>query len=212
MIEVSSDARPTLNHVSTGATTVQPKVTAFFDEATNTVSHVVSEPASGACAIIDSVFDFDQGSGRTATHNADQIIAFVHEREFETQWLLETHVHADHLSAAPYLREQLGWYIAIGAGITAVQGVFAEIFNEGERFACDGRQFDRLFKEADRFAIGAMTVRAMQTPGLTPAAITYVIEDAAFVGDTLFMPDFGTARCDFPGGSAASCGTRSKNP
>ncbi len=178
-------------------------VTAFFDEATNTVSLVVRDPAGTACAIIDSVLDFDYASGRTDTRSADRIVDHIRAEGLETAWILETHVHADHLSAAPYLQERLGGKIGIGAMITVVQHTFGKIFNEGTEFQRDGSQFDRLFSEGDRFEIGALQGRVMHTPGHTPACLTYVIEDCAFVGDTLFMPDFGTARCDFPGGSAA---------
>ncbi|HMQ92544.1 MAG TPA: MBL fold metallo-hydrolase [Amaricoccus sp.] len=181
---------------------MQPDVEAFFDEATFTVSFVVTDPESRKCAIVDSVLDFDYSSGRTGTKSADAIVAYVQERGLETVWLLETHVHADHLSAAPYLQERLGGRIGIGEKITVVQDTFGKVFNEGTRFQRDGSQFDRLFKEGDLFEIGALQGRVLHTPGHTPACLTYVIGDAAFVGDTLFMPDFGTARADFPGGSA----------
>ncbi|MEL6478880.1 MAG: MBL fold metallo-hydrolase [Pseudomonadota bacterium] len=181
---------------------MQPDVTCFFDEPTNCASYVVRDPNGPACAIIDSVLDFDQASGRTATRSADALIAHIRARGLETQWILETHVHADHLSAAPYLQEQLGGKIGIGAEICTVQEVFGKVFNEGTRFQRDGSQFDALFREQDRFAIGGLSAHVLHTPGHTPACMTYVIGDAAFVGDTLFMPDFGTARCDFPGGSA----------
>ena len=181
---------------------MQPDVEAFFDEATFTASFVVSDPESRKCAVVDSVLDFDYSSGRTDTKSADAIVAFVKEQGLEAVWLLETHVHADHLSAAPYLQERLGGKIGIGEKITVVQDTFGKVFNEGTRFQRDGSQFDRLFKEGDRFEIGALQGRVLHTPGHTPACLTYVIGDAAFVGDTLFMPDFGTARADFPGGSA----------
>ena len=181
---------------------MQPDVEAFFDEATFTVSFVVTDPESRKCAVVDSVLDFDYSSGRTDTKSADAIVAFVKEQSLEAVWLLETHVHADHLSAAPYLQERLGGKIGIGEKITVVQDTFGKVFNEGTRFQRDGSQFDRLFKEGDRFEIGALQGRVLHTPGHTPACLTYVIGDAAFVGDTLFMPDFGTARADFPGGSA----------
>ena len=180
----------------------KPDVFAFFDEATNTVSYVVKDPGSTACAVIDSVLDFDYASGRTDTRSADAIVAHVQERELRVEWVLETHVHADHLSAAPYIQERLGGKIGIGENIRVVQDVFGKIFNEGTRFQRDGSQFDKLFAEGDTFTIGALAGRVLHTPGHTPACLTYVIGDAAFVGDTLFMPDFGTARCDFPGGSA----------
>jgi glyoxylase-like metal-dependent hydrolase (beta-lactamase superfamily II) len=179
-----------------------PKVHAFFDEATNTITYVVQEPEGQACAVIDSVLDFDYASGRTDTRSADSVIAFIRENALRLEWILETHVHADHLSAAPYLQEALGGQIGIGAEITVVQNTFGKIFNEGTRFQRDGSQFDRLFRQGDALMIGQMRAEVLHTPGHTPACLTYVIGDAAFVGDTLFMPDFGTARCDFPGGSA----------
>lgn len=183
-------------------TPMQPKVHAFFDEATNTITYVVQEPEGRACAVIDSVLDFDYASGRTDTRSADAVIAFVRDQGLDLQWVLETHVHADHLSAAPYIQEALGGKIGIGDRITVVQETFGKIFNEGTRFQRDGSQFDRLFVEGDTFMIGQLRGEVLHTPGHTPACLTYVIGDAAFVGDTLFMPDFGTARCDFPGGSA----------
>ena len=180
----------------------RPIVTHFFDEPTNTFSYVVQDPDSRACAILDSVLDFDYAAGRTDTRSADEIIAFVRDNGLEVEWVLETHVHADHLSAAPYLHEKLGGKTGIGANITVVQDVFGKAFNAGTEFARDGSQFDCLFKEGDTFAIGNLEGRVLHTPGHTPACLTYVIGDAAFVGDTLFMPDYGTARCDFPGGDA----------
>jgi glyoxylase-like metal-dependent hydrolase (beta-lactamase superfamily II) len=181
---------------------MSPEVTAFFDEATNTVSYVVREPEGRAAAIVDSVLDFDYASGRTSTDSADAIIAFVRREGLQVEWILETHVHADHLSAAPYLQEKLGGKIGIGENIRVVQDTFGKVFNEGTEFQRDGSQFDRLFREGDSFHIGQLRGDVLHTPGHTPACLTYVIGDAAFVGDTLFMPDFGTARCDFPGGSA----------
>ena len=181
---------------------MHPDVTAFFDDATNTVSYVVREPEGSACAVIDSVLDFDHASGRTDTGSADRIIAHVRDQGLDCQWVLETHVHADHLSAAPYVQTQLGGKIGIGANITVVQDVFGKVFNEGTEFQRDGSQFDQLFREGDSFHIGQLRGDVLHTPGHTPACMTYVIGDAAFVGDTVFMPDFGTARCDFPGGSA----------
>lgn len=180
----------------------QPHVEAFFDELTNTASYVVSDPETRACAIVDSVLDFDAAAGRTSTISADRIIAYVHDNNLNCEWLLETHVHADHLSAAPYIQESLGGKLGIGAGITQIQDVFGKIFNAGTEFERDGSQFDRLFNDHDEFAIGALSAQIMHTPGHTPACLTYVIGDSAFVGDTLFMPDFGTARADFPGGDA----------
>ncbi|WP_458525330.1 MBL fold metallo-hydrolase [Onishia taeanensis] len=181
---------------------IDPIVTAFFDEPTHTFSYVVQDPASRACAILDSVLDFDYAAGRTDVKSADAIVAFIRERDLEVAWILETHVHADHLSAASYLQEVLGGKTGIGARITEVQEVFGKAFNAGRDFARDGSQFDRLFEEGDTFAIGELEGRVLHTPGHTPACLTYVIADAAFVGDTLFMPDYGTARCDFPGGNA----------
>jgi glyoxylase-like metal-dependent hydrolase (beta-lactamase superfamily II) len=179
-----------------------PKITAFFDQATNTVSYVVKDPSSYSAVIIDSVLDFDYASGRTDTKSADEIIAFVTANSLKIEWILETHVHADHLSAAPYLQDHLGGKIGIGECIKIVQDTFGKVFNEGTEFQRDGSQFDKLFQGGDSFRIGQMHCDVLHTPGHTPACITYVIGDAAFVGDTLFMPDFGTARCDFPGGSA----------
>ncbi len=179
-----------------------PIVTAFFDEPTNTFSYVVQDPDSKACAILDSVLDFDYAAGRTDVRSADEIIAFIRHEGLTVEWILETHVHADHLSAAPYLHEALGGKTGIGARIVEVQEIFGKAFNAGSEFARDGSQFDRLFEEGDTFAIGSLEGRVLHTPGHTPACLTYVIGDAAFVGDTLFMPDYGTARCDFPGGDA----------
>jgi glyoxylase-like metal-dependent hydrolase (beta-lactamase superfamily II) len=181
---------------------MHPEVTAFFDDATNTITYVVRDPQGMACAVIDSVLDFDYASGRTDTKSADAVVAFVQERGYRVEWLLETHVHADHLSAAPYLQERLGGKIGIGRNITVVQDTFGKVFNEGTEFQRDGSQFDQLFSQGDILHIGQLRVDVLHTPGHTPACLTYVIGDAAFVGDTLFMPDFGTARCDFPGGSA----------
>ncbi|MEL0436513.1 MBL fold metallo-hydrolase [Phycobacter sp. K97] len=181
---------------------MNPIVKAFFDEATNTVSYVVRDPNGSTCAIIDSVLDFDHASGRTDTSSADEIIAWIEAEGLKTEWILESHVHADHLSAAPYLQERLGGKIGIGENITIVQDTFGKVFNEGTEFQRDGSQFDQLFKEGDSFMIGQLRGEVLHTPGHTPACLTYVIGDAAFVGDTLFMPDFGTARCDFPGGSS----------
>lgn len=181
---------------------VKPEVEAFFDEATFTVSYVVADPASGRAAVIDSLLDYDPKSGRSATTSADRLIAFLRERGYGVDWILETHVHADHLSAAPYLKQQLGGEIGIGAQVCRVQDAFKAIYNLKDDFVADGSQFDRLFKDDETFAIGGLQARVMATPGHTPACITYVIGDAAFVGDTLFMPDYGSARTDFPGGDA----------
>ena len=183
---------------------MKPQVHAFFDEATNTLTYVLREPEGRACAIVDSVLDFDYASGRTDTRSADAVIDFVKDQDLDLQWILETHVHADHLSAAPYIQERLGGKIGIGQRITVVQETFGKVFNEGTRFQRDGSQFDKLFEEGDSFMIGQMRGDVLHTPGHTPACLTYVVGDAAFVGDTLFMPDFGTARCDFPGGSSAT--------
>jgi len=182
--------------------TQKPDVKAFFDPATNTVSYVVSDPQTKQAAIVDSVLDYDPKSGRTSKASADAVIAYVREQGFSVQWILETHVHADHLSAAPYLKEIVGGTLAIGSNIRTVQDVFGKVFNAGTEFARDGSQFDRLFEDGETFQLGSIEAHAIHTPGHTPACMTYVIGDAGFVGDTLFMPDYGTARCDFPGGDA----------
>ncbi len=181
---------------------MHPKIQPFFDEPTNTITYVVQEPNGQACAVVDSVLDFDYPSGRTDTRSADAVIAYIKDQGLRLEWVLETHVHADHLSAAPYIQERLGGKIGIGNQITVVQNTFGKIFNEGTRFQRDGSQFDQLFGQGDSLMIGQMRAEVLHTPGHTPACLTYVVGDAAFVGDTLFMPDFGTARCDFPGGSA----------
>ena len=180
----------------------KPVVKTFFDEPTFTATHVVHDPETLAAAIIDSVLDFDQPSGRTSFASADQVIDYVRSEGLTVEWILETHAHADHLSAAPYLQEKLGGQIAIGGEILTVQKVFGKIFNEGTQFARDGSQFDRLFVDGDSFSIGGIAGIALHVPGHTPADMAYVIGDAAFVGDTMFMPDYGTARTDFPGGDA----------
>lgn len=179
-----------------------PQVKAFFDEPTYTASYVVYDPVAKKGAIIDSVLDFDQAAGRTHTDSADKIIAFVQRHGLKIDWLLETHAHADHLSAAPYLQEMLGGLLAIGAEIVTVQKVFGKIFNEGTRFARDGSQFDRLLSDGDTLLVGDVPLTALHVPGHTPADMAYIIGDAVFTGDTLFMPDYGTARADFPGGDA----------
>ena len=179
-----------------------PIVQGFFDEATFTASYVVSDLTTKRAAIIDSVLDFDQPSGRTSTKSADEIVDYVREHGLTVDWILETHAHADHLSAGPYLQEQLGGRIAIGHEIMTVQQVFGKIFNEGTEFARDGSQFDKLFADGDSFSVGNIPVTVLHVPGHTPADLAYVIGDAAFVGDTMFMPDYGTARTDFPGGCA----------
>jgi len=181
---------------------MRPDVTAFFDEATFTVTYVVADPESRHAAIVDSVLGYDAKSGWTNTERADELIAFVREQGFTVDWILETHVHADHLTAAPYLKAALGGKTAIGDRVGLVQETFKKVFNAGADVATDGSQFDHLFADDERFSIGAVEGRVLHTPGHTPACITYVIGDAAFVGDTIFMPDYGTARCDFPGGDA----------
>lgn len=178
------------------------EVISLFDEATFTATHIVIDPATKQAAIIDSVLDFDPASGRTSHASADRIIALVRDRQLRIAWILETHAHADHLSAAPYLQEKLGGQIAIGREIQHVQAVFGAIFNEGADLARDGSQFDHLFADGDRFRVGNLEAIALHVPGHTPADMAYVIGDATFVGDTLFMPDYGTARADFPGGDA----------
>jgi glyoxylase-like metal-dependent hydrolase (beta-lactamase superfamily II) len=181
---------------------VTPDVTGFLDPDTYTISYVVKDPASSACAIVDPVLDIDYAAGRLSTRSADAIVAHVRDRGLRVEWLIETHVHADHLSAAPHLQQTLGGKIGIGDRITVVQDTFGKVFNEGTEFRRDGSQFDRLFAEGDTYRIGGMTAVAWHTPGHTPACMTHVVGDAAFVGDTLFMPDGGTARADFPGGDA----------
>ncbi|WP_414649802.1 MBL fold metallo-hydrolase [Dyella sp.] len=179
-----------------------PHVQTFFDPVTFTATHVVRDPASSACAIIDSVLDFDMAAGRTSTDSASALVRYVREEGLNVQWLLETHAHADHLSAAPWLQEQVGGTLAIGEHITAVQDTFGKVFHAGADFKRDGSQFDRLFADGATFNIGNLEAIALHVPGHTPACLAYVIGDAVFPGDTLFMPDYGTARCDFPGGSA----------
>jgi glyoxylase-like metal-dependent hydrolase (beta-lactamase superfamily II) len=186
-------------------------IESFFDSATFTFSHLLADLSTRQCALIDSVLDYDPKSGRTSTTSADRLVERVKALDLQVQWILETHVHADHLSAAPYLKNQLGGQLVIGAHITTVQNVFGKLFNAGSEFARDGSQFDRLLADGEAFQIGTLQARAMHTPGHTPACMTYVVSDAgevsekqvAFVGDTLFMPDYGTARCDFPGGNAS---------
>lgn len=181
---------------------LMPLVKGFFDESTNTISYVVEDPSSKACAIIDSVMDIDYAAGRISSESADELVAYVQSKGLTTEWILETHVHADHLSGAPYLQQKLGGRLGIGAGIIAVQDTFGKVFNEGTEFQRDGSQFDQLFQDGDTLEIGQMTARILSTPGHTPACITIVVGNAAFVGDTLFMPDGGSARADFPGGDA----------
>lgn len=182
----------------------KPEVISFFDEPTNTVTYIVIDPQTKACAIIDSVLDYSANSGRTATDSADEVIAFIENGNLKTQWILETHAHADHFSAAPYLQSKLGGTIAIGAHIPDIQKVFGGLFNEDARFKRDGSQFGKLFSDGEQFKIGNLEADVIYVPGHTPACIAYHIEDAIFVGDTLFMPDYGSARCDFPGGDAGT--------
>jgi len=181
----------------------KPEVEAFFDAATNTIAYVVKDPNSNACAIIDSVMDIDYAAGRITYDHADLMIGYIQKNELDLQWIIETHVHADHLSAAPYLQEKLGGKMGVGENITIVQETFGKFFNEGTEFQRHGSQFDALFSEGSTYKIGTMDAFTMHTPGHTPACMVHVIGNAAFVGDTLFMPDGGSARCDFPGGSAA---------
>ncbi|WP_054006509.1 MBL fold metallo-hydrolase [Cypionkella psychrotolerans] len=183
---------------------VKPEVEAFFDAATNTISYVVKDPASSACAVIDSVMDIDYAAGRITYDHADAVIAYIQKRDLKLEWIIETHVHADHLSAAPYIQGKLGGKIGIGDKIMVVQETFGKVFNEGTEFQRDGSQFDALFKDGDTYRIGTMDAVAIYTPGHTPACMVHVMGDAAFVGDTLFMPDGGSARADFPGGDAAT--------
>ena len=180
----------------------QPAVTGFFDSTTNTVSYVVADEDAKRCAVTDSVLDYEPHGATLSYESAEKLVAFIRAREYIVDWILETHVHADHLSAAPYLKERLGGRRAIGEHILEVQEVFGKAFNEGTEFERDGRQFDRLFRDGDEFSVGSIPARVIYTPGHTPADVTYVIGDAVFSGDTLFMPDYGTARVDFPGGSA----------
>lgn len=175
----------------------------FFDTDSCTYSYVVSDSVSQKCAVIDSVLNYDAAAGRTSYAAADEIIAYSRDKGLSVDWVLETHVHADHLSAAPYIRQQLGGQMAIGSHITEVQEVFGKLFNAGPDFLQDGSQFDRLWQDGDQFSIGEIVVTALHTPGHTPACMSYLVDDALFVGDTLFMHDYGTARCDFPGGSAS---------
>jgi glyoxylase-like metal-dependent hydrolase (beta-lactamase superfamily II) len=180
----------------------RPEVHAFFDEASHTFSYVVWDPTTGRAAVFDSVLDYAAASGRTGHASADALIAFVRAQGFGVDWVIDTHVHADHLSAAPYVQAQLGGRLGIGERIRDVQDTFGQLFNAGSDFRRDGSQFDHLFKDGERYMIGGIEAVAMHTPGHTPACMTHRVGDAAFVGDTLFMPDYGTARCDFPGGDA----------
>ena len=183
---------------------VKPDVKAFFDPDTNTISYVVKDPASNACAVVDSVMDIDYAAGRITYGHADEMIAWIKANDLKLEWIIETHVHADHLSAAPYIQDKLGGRIGIGDKIMVVQDTFGKVFNEGTEFQRDGSQFDALFKDGDTYQIGQMQAFAMYTPGHTPACMVHVMGNAAFVGDTLFMPDGGSARADFPGGDAGT--------
>ena len=183
-------------------TSIKPEVKAFFDADSNTISYIVKDPTSNSCAIIDSVMDIDYAAGRITYDHADEMIAYVQDNGLKLEWLIETHVHADHLSAAPYIQEKLGGKIGIGSQITVVQDTFGKVFNEGTEFQRDGSQFDALFEDGDTYTIGNLVATAIHTPGHTPACMTHVMGDAGFVGDTLFMPDGGSARADFPGGDA----------
>jgi len=202
VVDAARDHAASLVRTALADKAQRPIVKSFFDADTFTVSHVVRDPGSKACAIIDSVLDYDPASGRTARTSADALISYIKSEDLQVQWLLETHAHADHLSAAPYLQEQLGGALAIGHEILRVQDVFGKIFNEGAEFRRDGSQFDRLFNDGDDFQIGGLNATVLHVPGHTPACLAYVIGEAIFPGDTLFMPDYGTARCDFPGGDA----------
>ena len=183
---------------------MQPQVQAFFDPATGSLSYVIYEQPGSACAIVDPVLDYDPHAGRTATASAERLVAFVRAQQLRVEWILETHAHADHLSAAAWLREQLGGRVGVGRDITQVQGIFKQLFNLEPGFATDGSQFDQLFADGETFAIGKLQAQVIALPGHTPASVAYRVGDAVFVGDTLFMPDVGTARCDFPGGSAVA--------
>ncbi|ORT48691.1 beta-lactamase [Vibrio sp. qd031] len=179
------------------------KIETFFHEGSSTYTHVIIDPETQHCAIVDPVLDYDPKSGRSSTQSADAVIEYINSHQLKVDWILETHVHADHLSSAPYLKSKLGGKVAIGSKINQVQAVFKGVFNAEPEFATDGSQFDHLFDDNETFNIGSLTAKAWHTPGHTPACATYIVEEeAAFVGDTIFMPDMGTARCDFPGGSA----------
>ena len=201
-VDPALDGARKLVERTTSGELVRPILKTFFDEATFTATHVVHDPTTRAAAIIDSVMDFDQPSGRTSLESAFRIIDYVRGRGLRVEWILETHVHADHMSAAPYLQQELSGKLGIGKEIVTVQGVFGNIFNEGSEFARDGSQFDQLFGDGDTFAVGNIAAIALHVPGHTPADMAYVVGDAVFVGDTMFMPDYGSARADFPGGDA----------
>jgi len=186
----------------TSDASIKPLVVPFFDLGSHTFSYVLQDPASNACAVIDSVMEFDYSAGKISYVGADRIIHYIDEHNLELEWILETHVHADHLSAAPYIQDALGGNLGIGKEVVGVQETFGKIFNEGAEFQRDGSQFDRLFEDGDTFNIGQLEVNVIHTPGHTPACVSFVVGDSAFVGDTMFMPDAGTARADFPGGDA----------
>ena len=181
-----------------------PEVTAFFDMPTNTVSYIVTDPETSKCAVIDSVLDFDQASGRTKTDSAEKIVAYVRDHKLTCEWIIDTHVHADHLTASPFIQSQIGGRTGIGEKISVVQKIFKKVFNEGQPFHTDGSQFDHLFVDGEKYNVGNIEASVILTPGHTPACMSHVIGDAVFVGDTLFMPDYGSARCDFPGGDAGT--------
>ncbi|KIN60093.1 Metallo-beta-lactamase family protein [Sulfitobacter noctilucae] len=183
---------------------IKPEVHAFFDEATNTISYIVKDPSSASCAVIDSVMDIDYAAGRITFDHADRLIQEIETQGLKLEWIIETHVHADHLSAAPYIQDKLGGKIGVGAKITVIQETFGKVFNEGTEFQRDGSQFDALFEDGDTYSIGNLQATAIYTPGHTPACMVHVMGNAAFVGDTLFMPDGGSARADFPGGDAGT--------
>lgn len=191
-----------LNLAATGSRAFSPEVAPFFDNDSNTFSYVVRDPLSSSCAVIDAVLDFDYASGTIKYEGADAIITYIESQNLKVEWLIETHVHADHLSAAPYIQEKLGGILGIGEHIKVVQNTFGKIFNESNEFQTNGSQFDHLFTDGEHYNIGQLVATALHTPGHTPACMTHFIGDAAFVGDTLFMPDSGTARADFPGGDA----------
>jgi len=202
--DTAIESAAVLANASINCAAARPLVHAYFESTSHTISYRVQDPQSGHCALIDSVLDFDAAAGRTATESADKLLAPIRDQSLRVAWILETHVHADHLSAAPYLREQVGGRLAVGQRITEVQQAFADLFNVEASFARDGSQFDHLFADGEQFKVGGLQAQALSVPGHTPACMAYLIGDALFVGDTLFMPDYGSARCDFPGGSASA--------
>ena len=201
-LHTAIDLKGTFMKLSNSTLHIKPEVTPFFDMATNTISYVVKDPESSACAVIDSVMDIDYAAGQITYEHADSMVKFIKDNGLSLEWLIETHVHADHLSAAPYIQQQLGGKIGIGEKITVVQETFGKVFNEGTEFRRDGSQFDALFTDGDTYEIGGMSTHVIATPGHTPACMVHVMGDVAFTGDTLFMPDGGSARADFPGGDA----------